>query len=180
MMKIKGGDPGEPSRDFGIRSRQPQRAGLQHRVTYEAYRCAPATISLSLTHQRMSPTHRNCIGEGETLSSRHTGNRTARGDARPPESGERLRDRETVPFKTATKGSKITKAFLLQLFVAYVLLVANSRIRDRETVVPSCSRARWARSKMMKIKGRPWRAELGFRHTITPAAEGWPTTPCHL
>ena len=83
----------------------------------------------------MSPTHRNCIGEGETLSSRHTGNRTARGDARPPGLGERLRDRETVPFKTATKGSKITKAFLLQLFVAYVLLVANSKVRDRETMV---------------------------------------------
>ena len=48
---------------------------------------------------------------------------------------KRIRDRETVPTKIATKGAKITKAFLLQLFVAYVLLVANSKVRDRETMV---------------------------------------------
>ncbi len=39
-MKIKG-EPGEPSWDFGIKSRQPQRAGLQHSVTDETHGCVP-------------------------------------------------------------------------------------------------------------------------------------------
>ena len=37
----------------------------------------------------------------------------------------RLRDRETVPFKIATKSSNITKAFLLQWFMASMLLVGT-------------------------------------------------------